>query len=419
MIFQYTALNGQGGRLTDTIEAEHMAAAQKELISRGLFVLDVGPARSGRRAAVIEPARSSPARSGHASPVSAGATVTNARSGELVLFAKQMGMMLQAGASVVPALRAMQDQPCRAAWRTVLMDLADRVEGGSTLCEAMAQHGRCFSGTMRSIVGAGESTGQLGPAMIHMARLQETRHRVRQKIIGSLAYPALLILLANGVVLTMIFFILPRFATLFEMLDSKLPTITVMMLNVATQLRVWWPAALGLPLLLVGGVYYWARSESGRTFLGRAVFHVPFLGPAYASVMLTQVLQLWAAALRSRVPLLEAIEHAREVSKNVMLQELVNGVASAVSQGHGLSQPMKRFNFVPAPVLAAVATGEESGKLGEALDFAGSWLEEESASLISGLTRLFEPMILIFMGLVVGSVAVSLFLPLFDLATAA
>ena len=407
MNYEFTALDPKGGRFTDSIESPDLQSAQQELMQRGLLVLEV-TTRSRKRTAV-RPATG-------AAAVAAG---VRCRSAEIVLFAKQMGMMLQAGASVVPALRALQQQPGRPAWHSVIGDVAERVEGGAALHEALQQHPLAFSGMVRSIVRAGETTGQLGPAFLQLAKLLETRHRAKSKVIGALGYPAILLVLAAGVVVTTTLFILPRFATLFEMLNTDLPLITTLMLDTAQAMKAWWPVAIGTPIAAIAAAVLWLRSPVGCDVFARLVFRVPMLRRVWSSVLLTQLLQLWGAALKSRVPLLEAIQQGRDVTSNVVIREMVDDICDSVRQGQTVTSAMRRYPFVPAPVMAAVATGEESGKLGESLEFVGAWLDEESSTLIASLTRIVEPAILILMGVIVGTVAISLFLPLFELATAA
>lgn len=433
MIFQYTAINTQGARLTDTLEAPSLSAAQQELLQRGLFVLNVAAARTATvrspakpDARALEPKKPDP-RGGDMVVIRSGTNVLStvaessdmkARASELIMMAKQMGMMLQAGAPMVPAMQAIAEQATRPAWAAVMADLVQRVGAGAALHEAMAYHKRAFPGTARSLVRAGEATGQLAYAFAQLAKLLESRHRVRQKVISSLAYPVLLTLLSISVVCGMTFFILPRFAGLFKMLNTEIPMLTSFMLASAEHLKTWWPLAIGAPLGCVAAILVWMRTRRGKDALGRLLFRLPFIGRVIASVLLTQVLQLWAAALRSKVPLLEAIQQAREISNNPVILEMIESITLAVEQGNSLSAAMRRFRFVPVTVITAVSTGEQSGKLGEALDFVSLWLEEESSALVTGFTRLLEPLILIGMGVLVGSVAIALFLPLFDLATA-
>ncbi len=418
MIFQYTAVDSQGARHVDTIESADLRAARAELMQRGLMVVDLGQGERRRRAPVdVEVV--APDSAGGAAARPKVVFTARAKLSEVALFARQLGMMLQAGAAIVPSIRAMQNEAVRPAWKSILNDVATRVEGGAALHEALGIHRNAFSGMFRSIVRAGEANGQLATSCMQLSRLIDAQRRVRNRIVGSLAYPALLLLLACAVVTSMTLFILPRFAQLFDMLDAKLPLMTTVMLNTAETLKTWWPVALLTPTTVITLLVLWLRSDTGRATIERGIMFVPIVRKLAAALMLTQLLQLWSAALRSKVPLLEAIQQATELSRNVVMQELVQRAHDAVREGRSLSSALREFSFVPPAVLAAVATGEESGKLGEAMEFVGNWLDEDSSNLLATFTRLMEPMILVVMGVVVGTMALSLFLPLFDLATAA
>ncbi|MGE3181482.1 MAG: type II secretion system F family protein, partial [Phycisphaerae bacterium] len=180
-----------------------------------------------------------------------------------------------------------------------------------------------------------------------------------------------------------------------------------------------WHYLLLAGLGVAAGAVFVCKSARVKETFGRFIFRIPIFGPAVGSVLHTQTLQLWGAALKSHVPLLGAIQQARDVSKNVVIRELVQRVAGAVQEGRQMSDVLREYAFVPPPVIAAIATGEKTGKLGETIEFIGQWLEEESSALINSLTRMVEPLILVCMGGVVGTVAISLFLPLFELASAA
>lgn len=270
-----------------------------------------------------------------------------------------------------------------------------------------------------SIVGAGEATGTLADSFARLSDLLETRQRLRKRIIGALSYPCALLLLAAGVVATMMLFVLPRFTSLFAMLDVDLPAIMRLMLAAGDGIKTWWPLVFGPPAAAIAGLVFWSRTAPGRRTLGRLILRVPLLGRAVGGVILSQLLLVWAALLRSHVSVLEAIGQTRGITSNVVFARLIADVEQAVTEGRSISGVLGQSKVVPAPVVSAIAVGEDSGRLGESMEFVGKWVEEDTNGLIASLTRLLEPAILVFMGLVVGAVSVSLFLPLFEIATAA
>ena len=406
MNFAYTAMNAAGEQISEVLDCTDEAEARKALAERGLFVLKLAP--GGGAAPRSTRGKSSftfswPHNYGH----------------DLMVFARQMSMMLRSGAPMVPAIRAIIEQPARPEWRRVLISLADDVEGGATLNEAMGQHPKYFSGMVRGAVAAGEATAGLCDSFQRLSEMLESAHKTRKTILAALIYPALLCMMSVGVVLSMTLFVLPRFADLFEMLDTELPFITRLMLDTSARMKQSWIIVLLVPSIVVFATVTWLRSAVGRKTVGRLILYVPAVGPAVSGVLLAKLLRIWGALLRSNVPLLDAIKQTRKISGNVTFQKLNADVIEAVTAGRELHGVLRASRFVPPTVAAAIATGEQSGKLGESLEFVATWLEEENESRIGTLTRMFEPLVLVLLGIAVGGVSIALFLPLFEIATAA
>lgn len=402
MPFKFTAVDARGMRVSEVLDVPDVGAAQAELLRRGLMVMSLE--QTGGRLLGAAAARK-------AAP--------GARTRELALFARQMSMMLRAGASVVPALTALREQPGRPRWHALLADLCERVEAGNTLHDALSRYPAIFPGTMRTVVAAGEATGTLGEAFARVSSLIDARLRVRKTIGGALVYPAMLLLMAIGVTVTMTMFVLPRFTQLFKMLNTPVPALTQMMLDASDWAQQWWLPLVLVPLCGGGALLAWMRSAGGRTLLSAALLRIPVIGRAIRGVLLASLLNIWAALLRSRVPLLEAVREARDAVASPQFRGLIDDIEQAILEGRSLASVLKNSSLVPAPIAATLHTGEESGKLGESMEFVAAWLEEDNDALIKAITKALEPGILILMGGVVGTVCVSLFLPLFDIATAA
>lgn len=405
MNFVYTAMNRQGERVSDRLDCANLGEARQTLAERGLFVLkiDAGASRNTR-----------PTRSG-------GRRLQIRRNvgANLALFARQMNMMQHSGAPVVPALRAISEQTPPSEWRTVLTALSDDVEGGASLKEAMSRYPQYFGGTFRSIVDAGETTGTLTESFERLSTLLDARQRTRRKLLGALSYPCMLVLMVAGVLGVMSLFVLPRFKDLFAMLDADLPLITTLMIDASAALLLWWPLVVFAPLVGVAALVLWCRSASGRQTIGLLAVNLPGVSGVVRGIILANILRTWSSLLRSKVPLLDSVRQAREATDNSSFRALIADVATAVNEGREIATVFNVSPLVPATVAAAVATGEQTGKLGEAMEFVATWLEEENQARIGSLTRLLEPLILILMGVVVGGVCVALFLPLFEIATAA
>lgn len=409
-MFVYSALNTAGDRVQDTLEAENESEAQRLLCERRLFVLSLTSRGAGRRQAAER--RTGAARS----PGGARARVSRR---VVTLFARQMAMMLRAGAPVVSAIQAVSEQTTHREMRRVLAGLSRAVEQGCSLNEAMSRYPELFDGIVRSVVAAGEATGALSPAFDRLAMLMESAQKVRGKVLSALIYPAFLMLLTLGLVFTLVLFVLPRFADLFSMLGAELPSITVVMLGCGQFGKDYWPGLLAGAATAIVLLIVCVRSGPGRSAIEGVIFHAPVLGTILRSVILARFLRVWGTLLCAKVPLLEAIRYARETTSQRDFQALFGSIDEAVNQGRPLSAVLKSAWFVPATVSTTVATGEASGRLGESIEFVASWMEESNEARIAAVTRIIEPAILLFMGLLVGGISIALFLPLFDVATAA
>ena len=289
-----------------------------------------------------------------------------------------------------------------------------RVEEGASLSEAMRQHPAHFDGVALSLVAAGESGASLDKMLLRLATILERAAQVRGAIIGALVYPAVLTSVCLIVLVIMIMVVLPRFEGMFSAMNTSLPASTEVLLVISDFLRTYWWG--------VGGD---RRRDRGPGALpphppgsaGRDAMLVPrpvgALCRSFATARITRILGLLS---ESHVPLLTALELTRKASGNAVYAELLARVQDAVERGEPISGRLGEGGLISAPVCEAVRTGENTGRLGEVLTNIAEFLDRENEVIIRSLTSILEPLILVVMGLLVGAVAVSMFLPLFDLA---
>jgi len=399
MIFAYDAMTADGRTVRDRIEAGAPADAVDTLRGKGLVVLRVRPAE----AATVERGRASTNRGGGR---------------EIVLFTRQLKMLLEAGAAVVPALEAIEKQTSARSFRRVVKSIRQRVEDGGTLTDALREHPRIFRSVYCSMVAAGEATGTLPQAFDRLASLVERQRQVRSIVVGALTYPALLAAMSVAVMLVLIGFVIPRFETLFASLNSRLPPTTEFMFTLSRLLRDYWIAAAAIGLAALAGLWMTFRSQAVRLRLEPLMMKLPLVGRICARLAVGRVLRIWAAMLRCHVPLLDAIEESRKAATGAAIRKALDEAKQSISSGGRIGRALADSGFVEPVVASAIATGEENGRLTEAVDFASTWIDEDNRALISNTTRLIEPVLLAAMGVLIGGVAMSLFVPLFDLATA-
>ena len=406
MILTYEALDRQGKHLSDTVEASDAKEAVAQLRARGLYVSQITEARGrGGREKVDTPAP------------------TTARAGRLplrplVLFTRQMAMLLRAGSGVVPALRAIRREVKKPEQAALMEKLITDLEEGMPLTDALRRHPRTFNPVYCAVVAAGEASGNLTQMFERMASIVGKRQAMRSKVLGALAYPALLIWLCVGIINTLVFFVLPRFADMFKQLGVELPWSTRLMLAAGEGAVRYWPALVLALGAFVGTLIFLSRDPRGRQWFSDVQLKMPVVGRLLRRLLEAQVLRTMGMLLESKVGVIDTIDLARGVSNNVEFRRLFSALDDAVTSGGQLSTAFERSGIIESYVCQAVKTGEESGNLGGALSYSADILDEGNTELVNTVTKLIEPVILIGMGGVVGAVAISLFLPLFDLTSA-
>ncbi len=399
MEFAYEALSTSGRLVRDSLEAADSGEALDNLRSQGLTVLK------------LEKSAAQP---------DGMAALGRGRPGikDLVLFTRQMKMLLESGAALVPALEAIEKQTLRKSFRRVLRAVREDVESGRTLTESMGDHPEIFNAVFCSIVAAGEATAHLPQAFNLLTELSHRNQKIKRAVVSAMVYPALLSVLLLGVSGVLVGFVIPRFAKLFESLNHELPFITHLMLDAAAGLRVYWPALIAAVGGAVASVVIALRVKHVRQRIDAALLRAPVIGNLIRRLNLARMMRVWGALLRSHVPLLEAVAQSRTAIRNAAFLELVNHVEEEVSSGGRVGRTLAGSPLIEPVLASAISTGEENGRLAEAVDFVAQWLDDENEQLIAGLTKAAEPVLLAFMGLVVGLVALALFIPLFDIATA-
>ncbi len=402
MLLTYEAIDSSGKRTHDSVEAGGVPEAVDQLRRRGLFVTKI---RENREAA---------ARRAAAGPVSDHVRLP-LRS--LALFTRQMAMLLRAGSGVVPALDAVARQ-MKAHHAGLVRRLIAELEDGTSLTEAMRKYPKTFDAVYCAIIAAGEASATLPQMFARLAEMVGKRRAIRNKILGALAYPSLLIALCVKILFILLFFVLPRFADMFKQLGVPTPAVTRLLLSTGDLLRHRWPWLLSGAIVLGGTAIWLGLSDRGRSWLREAQFYVPMLGRLRSRLIQAQILRTMGMLLESRVGVLETLALVRLSAWAKPFQRLFAAMDHAVTSGGQLSTAFAESELMEPYICQAVRTGEDSGNLGEAMTYCADVLDEGNTELLNVLAKLLEPAILITMGAVVGGVAISLFLPLFDLTSA-
>jgi type II secretory pathway component PulF len=401
MLLTYEAVDRQGKPSRATLEAASPVDAVEQLRRRGLFVTQMresAPLESQATGERPTAAKNLPLRT-------------------LVLFTRQMAMLLRAGSAVVPAIDAIKRQ-MKPPYACLLAGIISDLQDGAPLTEAMRKYPQSFDSVYCAVIAAGEASGKLTEMFERLTGMVGKKRAMRNKILGALAYPALLIGLCIKIIGVLLFFVLPRFADMFQQLGVQTPSITSAMLACGEFVRTHWSLVLFGIVAVGAGIGTALSTPRGRQWLGDIQLKLPLIGHLRSRLIQAQFLRTMGTLLESGVGVLEALELARASTTSKPFQRLFSAVENAVTSGGQLSGAFLDSGLVESYICQAVRTGEESGRIGEAMTYSADILDETNAELLQVIAKLIEPAILISMGVFVGGVAVSLFLPLFDLTSA-
>lgn len=402
MNFSYAAFGAKGEPVGGVIEAATVAEAQEKLRAKGLFVSRVEAAAGESRVKAPRGLAPGPGK------------LKN-----VAVFTRQLSILVGAGTPVVDALAALARQAPEGAWRKVLEDVHQRVEGGEALSDAVRAHPRAFDTVCQSLISAGEASGKLDVMLERLSTLARKRQHVRGSVIGAMVYPVLLIGVSMGVIVMLLTTVLPRFSGMFESLDTPLPKSTEVLIVVGDWLTSFWYVPLGLTVGLgVGGVA-WVRSAPGRRVFDAAAVRAPVVGPIVRNFATAQLARLMGTLLESKVPMLEAISLTRAAAFNDRYRTLLEDTEKAVTQGEPVSRVLGASPLIAPAVCEALRSGEHAGNIGPVLTHVAGFIEEDNDVVVRSLASLLEPVILITLGVIVAVITTSMFLPMFDLAASA
>lgn len=396
MKFRYDAFDAQGKSVKGVIDAPDAREAGELLRKRGVTPATVEPVTS------VEPT----ARGRRAHPRN------------IASFMRQLAVLVRTGTPLVDAIQSVERQTPEGAWRDTLSELRRRVEEGASLADAMAQHPRAFDAVVRSLIAAGEAGGRLDAMLDRLAKLTRHRVKMRAQLMGAMVYPSLLVFVSMGVMGAMLGFVMPRFEQLFQTLQAPLPPSTRLLMDLSLLVRGWWWAMLlGLGSVAVG-LTLWLRSTPGRAWFDGAIVKLPQVGAIARAFTTARIVRVLGVLIEGKVPLLDALRLTREAAGNRAYARLVEAAENAVVRGEGVSAAWSGQSLIAPSVVEALRSGERTGQIAPVLLSVADAMDEDNEVLLKSVTSIIEPLILVGLGLLVGFMAVSMFLPLFDLTSA-
>ncbi|MEQ9205768.1 MAG: type II secretion system F family protein [Phycisphaerales bacterium] len=410
MKFSYEAYTKTGASKNGTIEAADQREAEDKLRRKDLLVTKIHNQDVSGGKSHSKSIKSAPKKNQKSTQISVKVVSE---------FARELSVLVSTGTPLVDAIHSLEMQASSEKLQAVLERLRLRLEEGDSLSEAMELQSEVFGPIFCSLSAAGESGGNLDVMLNRVSKLLRQEAKIRANIAGAMMYPILLTAISIVVITVMIGLVLPRFAELFESLDSELPPTTEFLMLISTILRsYWWGIIPGL-VTAIGGLVFWIRSDKGRSIVEANLLKIPVLGSTLSSIQTARIFRVLGLLVESKVPILESIELTRRSVSNTLYKDLLTTAEESVTIGEPVSTAFSTGNLIVPSAVEAVRNAEQSGRMGPVMIQLADYLDEENETVIKSISSLIEPIIMIGLGIMVAFIAISMFLPLFDLTASA
>jgi general secretion pathway protein F len=419
-VFEYKGLNEAGKTVTGLKEADSPKGLRGVLRKDGIFLTDVlGQAdASGKKVKVAGGTKAA------AGTVSAALNQdVNLRrwaggginTDDIAIMTRQLATLLGAGVTLVEALTALVDQVEKERLKRVLSETKQKVNEGSSLADALQVHEKVFGKLYVNMIRAGEHSGALDAVLLRLAEFTEGQSRLKQKVIGTMMYPAIMSVVGGGVLVLLMTVVVPKVTKVFDDMKVTLPWTTRLLIFASNALQDYWFVFIPMVIGTVAAFVYWSRSEAGKPVFDRLLLKVPVFGGLVRMLSVARFTRTLATLLKSGVPLLTAMDIVKNVVTNSVLADVIDKAKDAISEGESIAAPLKKSGEFPPLVYHMIAIGEKSGQLEDMLVNVSDSYESQVNVRIGALTSLLEPLMIVGMGGVIAFVAFSILMPILQM----
>jgi type IV pilus assembly protein PilC len=408
--FLYEAMNSVGQPVKGQVDATTSEEAIAKVRAMGNFPTKIKEKAAKRGAKARQPAAAAAAQ--RTRTRSAGRVSKKL----LTQFTRQLSTLIDAGLPVLRSLRILEQQQKPGMLRVAIRLVAEDVEGGATLSEAMARHPKAFDRLYTNMVRAGELGGVLDLILQRLADFMEKSQALRRRIVGAMIYPAAVITFATGIVAMLLIVVVPKFEEIFKDMKTGLPAVTKMLLGLSRWMAsTGWIVLLVVPVAVLLIVKLLKTSPGGRYFVDNIKLHLPLFGTIIRKGSVSRFSRTLGTLLSAGVPILEALNITRETSGNEVYVRALGRVHDGIREGESFAEPLRQSKIVEPMVVNMIDVGEETGELDQMLNKVADTYDEEINTLVSAMTSLLEPLLIIVLGVIVGFIVVSLFMPMVTL----
>lgn len=402
-MYQYQVKDQSGQVRQGSVNAASASAAAAALRTQGLHVLSVGAFRSeGSGKSLTDVIR----RLNEAKP-----------SKKHVLdFTTQLAVMIRAGINLRAALEGIADQTTHRTFRRIILELKSDVESGKQFSDALAKHTKLFGPLYVNMVRASEISGSFADMLDRIAGYINQQMETKKMVIGASIYPAIIGILAIGVTIFLLTFVLPKFYAVFEGKEDVLPWATKFLMGLSKTVIAQWPLLLAAVGVIAGLIFAALKTEVGSFWFDRFKLSMPLLKLMFRSLYISRSLQTMGQLLNAGVPMLDTLTITGDVSGNQLYKIMWRKVYTSVKQGKKVAAPLQTDKLLPRAVVQMISAGEESGKLGEVLDQISQYYAKQLKDNIKTVTGMIEPIMILVMGTIVGFIAMAIILPIFKMS---
>jgi type IV pilus assembly protein PilC len=417
--FTYVAMDARGRETKGEMEADSQTVALTRIREKGLFptsVVEAGAAAS----------KSKKTSSGTRKAAGGGALkmelkmpsfMQRVKPKQLMVFTRQLATLIDAGLPLVRSLEVLEKQEKHPALKPALREMADAIQSGSTFAEALAQHPRIYNKLYVNMAKAGEVGGVLDKVLLRLAEFMEKAQRIKSKVTSAMVYPVVVMIMALGILTFLMIFIIPKFKEIFsELLEgAALPPLTEFVMGISELMTTRLPFLIAGIVGLIILIKMLGKTEKGSAFLDQIKLKLPVFGVLISKTAIGRFARTLGTLMSSGVPVLQALNIVRDTSGNAVIANAVSQIHDAVKEGENMSPPIEATRIFPPMVVSMVQVGEETGDLPEMLMKIADTYDEEVDNTVAGLTSIIEPILIVFLAVVVGTIVIALFLPLISI----
>ena len=421
--FQYVALDSRGQESTGLVEAASTNDVIGQLRQAGYFPtsvyeegkgkVDSKPSRKvGKAAKTAKPERTSVARR----------EITlfqrkKIKPRVLMIFTRQLATLIDSGLPLLRGLNVLAKQERDSVLRKTINNLADSVQGGGTFSEGLSQHPFIFNNLYVNMVRAGEVGGVLELVLTRLAEFQEKASKIKNKVVAAMVYPIIVMTMAIAIMAFLLVFIVPKFEAIFhDMLgDKPLPAITIFVVAISKFVQDHWLVLIAAIAAAAGGLKFANRTVRGKAIIDRMKLRVPLFGDVIRKTAISRFSRTLGTLVTSGVPILQALNITRETAGNMVIARAISQVHESVKEGESIVQPLEASGAFPPMVISMIDVGEETGQLPEMLLKIADVYDDEVDTSVAAMTSALEPIMIVFLALVVGTIVIALFMPLISI----